>query len=498
MTEPLVVGVDVGTQSLKAALFQLGGACLAEASAPLALSRSAADAVEQEPEDFYRAATETIAACVARSGRDPGEVEAVGIAGQMAGVLGIGADGRAVTPYDSWLDSRCRPELEEIVERLGDELVELTGCPPMVAHAPKILWWRRRRPDVYGAVAKFVMPSAFVAGRLCGLGADDAYVDFTHLHFSGLADASAGAWSAELAGAIGVDLDKLPRIVAPTDRIGGLTADAARDCGLRPGTPVAAGLGDTAAGMLGAGVVRPGQLLDTAGTASVLGLSTNEFRPDVATRTLVLMRGAVPGQWISLAYLAGGDLLRWLQEVLGGAPLEQLVDEAAAATADGLLFVPHLGGRILPAAPAARGAWIGLDFSHTRGDLVRAALESVAFEYAGFLQRALQLYPETVPLDVRVIGGGSDDRLWNGIKAAALDLSYVRLQRESFSCWGSALVAAAAVGAVDDLGAAALTATAERERVDPDPTLRSLYAGRLRDYRSAVDLLAPSPQEVNA
>jgi xylulokinase len=342
------------------------------------------------------------------------------------------------------------------------------------------------------------MPSAFVAGRLCGLGADDAYVDFTHLHFSGLADASAGAWSAELAGAIGVDLDKLPRIVAPTDRIGGLTADAARDCGLRPGTPVAAGLGDTAAGMLGAGVVRPGQLLDTAGTASVLGLSTSEFRPDVATRTLVLMRGAVPGQWISLAYLAGGDLLRWLQEVLGGAPLEQLVAEAAAATADGLLFVPHLGGRILPAAPAARGSWIGLDFSHTRGDLVRAALESVAFEYAGFLQRALELYPDTVPLDVRVIGGGSDDRLWNGIKAAALDLSYVRLQRESFSCWGSALVAAAAVGAVDDLGAAALTATAERERVDPDPTLRSLYAGRLRDYRSVVDLLAPSPQEVNA
>ena len=148
MTEPLVIGVDVGTQSLKAALFQLGGACLAEASAPLALSRSAADAVEQEPEDFYRAATETIAACVARSGRDPGEVEAVGIAGQMAGVLGIGADGRAVTPYDSWLDSRCRPELEEIAERLGDELVELTGCPPMVAHAPKILWWRRRHPDV--------------------------------------------------------------------------------------------------------------------------------------------------------------------------------------------------------------------------------------------------------------------------------------------------------------------------------------------------------------
>ena len=499
MSEPLVVGVDVGTQSAKAALFELGGACLAEASAPLPLHRRAADEVDQEPEDFYRAATATIASCIAEAGRDPGDVAAVGVSGQMAGILGIGADGRAVTPYDSWLDSRCRPELEELADRLGDELVELTGCPPMVAHAPKILWWRRRHPDVYASIAKFVVPNAFVAGRLCGLTAADAYVDSTHLHFSGLADAASGSWSSTLVAETGVELARLPRIVAPTDRVGGLTTAAARDCGLRAGTPVAAGLGDTAAGALGAGVVRPGQVLDTAGTASVLAVSTAEFRPDVATRTLVLMRGAVPGQWISLAYLAGGDLLRWLSDVLGAASVELLVKEAASARGDGrLLFVPHLGGRILPAAPEARGAWIGLDFAHTRGDLARAALESVAFEYAGFLECALELFPGLVPLDVRVIGGGSHDALWNRIKASALGLPYVRLRRESFSCWGAALVAAAAAGAVDDLAAAALAATAERERVEPDPSLRSDYAERLQNYRAVVDLLVSPPEEVRA
>jgi xylulokinase len=497
MSGPLVVGVDVGTQSVKAGLFEPGGRCLAEASHPLALRRRAADAVDQEPEDFYRATTATIAACVQRSGRNSGDVAGVAVAGQMAGVLGIGPDGRAVTPYDSWLDSRCRPEVEEISERLGDAVVELTGCPPMVAHAPKIVWWNRRRPDVHAAVRKWVVPSAFVAGRLCALGADDAFVDVTHLHFSGLADAAAGTWSPELAGELGVELERLPRIVDPAERVGELTAEAARDCGLRPGTPVAAGLGDTAAGALGAGLVAPGHLLDTAGTASVLGISTTAFRPDLATKTLVLMRGAVPGQWISLAYLAGGDLLRWLPEALG-APLEQLLEEAAGAGAGRLLFVPHLGGRILPAAPGARGAWVGLDFSHGRGDLARAALESVAFEYALFLGRALELYPELSPLDVRVIGGGSDDRLWNGIKAAALSLPYVRLDRDSFSCWGVALVAAAAVGAVDDLAAAALAATAERERVEPEPRLRDVYAERLRDYRTLVELLIPSREEVNA
>lgn len=497
MSEPVVIGVDVGTQSAKAALFELSGVCLAESSTPIALQRRGADEVNQEPEDFYRAATATIASCVAQSGRQPGDVAAVATAGQMAGILGIGADGRAVTPYDSWLDSRCRPEVEEISARLGARLLELTGCPPMVAHAPKILWWRRARPDAYASVAKFVVPSVFLAGRLCALPADKAFIDSTHLHFSGLVDAANGAWSCELADEIGIELARMPRIVAPNERVGGLSATAARDCGLLAGTPVAAGIGDTAAGVLGAGVVQPGQVLDTAGTASVLSVSTAAFRPD-GTGTLVLMRGAIAGQWVSLAYLAGGDLLRWLPEVLGAASLELLVEEAAQAAADkgSLFFVPHLGGRILPAAPQARGAWVGLDLSQSRADLTRSVLESVAFEYAGFLERVLQLFPDVKPSEVRVIGGGSHDTLWNTIKASVLGVPYVRLRRESFSCWGSALVAAAAVGAVDDLAAAALATTCESDRVEPDPSLQVSYSERKRDYRAVVDLLVSPHEEV--
>ena len=491
MTGPLFVGVDVGTQSAKAAVFELSGACLGEAAVPLALHRRGADEVEQEPEDFYLAATSAIASCASASGR-PGDVAGVAVAGQMAGVLGVGADGRAVTPYDSWLDSRCRREVEMIAARLGDRLVELSGCPPMVAHAPKISWWRRHRPDAYGRVARFVVPGAFVAGRLCDLDATEAYVDTTYLHFSGLADTANATWSAELATGSGVELDKLPRILAPTDTVGRLSAAAARDCGLAPGTPVAAGLGDTAAGALGAGIVAPGQLLDTAGTASVLAMSTTAFRPDLSG-TLVQMRGAVPGQWLALAYLAGGDLLRWLPEVLGAASLEALIEEASGCQGARLLFVPHLGGRILPAAPGARGAWVGLDLSQTRGDLARAVLESVAFEYAGFLDVARRLFPDVAPGDVRVIGGGGDDALWNAIKSAVLGRPYVRLARESFSCWGAALVAAAAAGAVDDLAGLALSSTAEVDRALPDPELGPLYARRRHDYTAAVDLLVPAP-----
>ena len=492
----MVIGVDLGTQSVKAAIFGLDGVQVARATAPMPLHRLS-DEVYQEPDDFYRVTTDTIASCVSQWGGSPADVAGLGIAGQMAGILGIAADGYATMPYDSWLDSRCHNEQREIAVQFGRRLVELTGCPSMVAHAPKMLWWSKARPDVYGRVAKFVMPGAYVAGRLCGLAAADAYIDFTYLHFSGLVDAARGDWSEELIERTGLDAKRLPRIVAPTDAIGKVTAEAAEDCGLRAGTLVAAGLGDTAAGALGAGVVRPGQLFDTAGTASVLGISADEFRPD-PSGMLVTMRGAIAGQWISLAYVAGGDLLRWLPQALGDAPLELLLEEAESASGAGqLVFVPYLGGRILPAAPEARGAWIGLQFSQTRGNLTRAVLESVAFEYAGFLERALQLMPELVPREVRVIGGGGVNSFWSRIKASVLGLRYVRPGRDVLSCWGAALTAAVASGAVDDLETTATATNDVDEQIEPELEMQSIYAERLKDYRRLASLLVPTPDEVH-
>jgi xylulokinase len=482
----LVVGADIGSQSVKTGIYDACGRCVAETAAPLALHRRSATEVDQDPEEFYVRLLQTISSCVADAGIDPSDVAAVGIAGQMAGVLGIGADGRAVTPYDSWLDTRCSAEVEEIAERLGDDVVTRTGCPPMVAHAPKMLWWRNERPGVYARVAKFVVPSAYVAGRLCALDADSAFVDWTHLHFTGLADAASATWSVELAGELDIDLGRLPRIVSPAELVGTLTPGAARECGLRAGTPVAAGLGDTAAGSLGAGVVHAGQLLDTAGTAAVLGVSTSEFRPD-ASRTLLAMRGALPGQWISLAYLAGGDILRWLPAVLG-APLEELLQEAGKASPAALLFVPYVGGRILPSAPEARGAWHGLDFSHVRGDLVRSMLESVAYEYASFLERAVELHPDLRPTGVSVIGGGKDDRFWNHIKASVLGLPYAEIAQENVACWGAALAAGSACGLVDDLAAAAERGVSATEYVEPNGHLHARYRRRLEEYRALTAL----------
>ena len=492
MSGELLIGVDLGTTGTRGMLYRADGTCLATAARDTPLRWSGPGRVDQDPDAFVAAAQAVIADCVAQAGG--AAVAAIGITGQMAGVLGIGADGRASTPYDSWLDLRCAGELDALARDHGDLLARTSGCPPMVNHAPKLCWWRVHEPEVFDRTAKWVMPGGYAAARLAGLGADDAFIDATYLHFTGLVDARAGTWSPELAEALGVPLDRLPRIVEPATVIGGLSSEAAAACGVAAGTPIAAGLGDTAAATLGAGVVRPGQLLDVAGSAAILAASSDRFVPDPDGRTLIVMRGAVAGQWVSLAYLSGGALVPWLAGLLdageGGDDPRFAALVAAASElppgADGLLFVPHLDGRLLPSDPTMRGAWVGLHREHGRAHLVRAVLESVAYEYAGYLRAVRELQPGFAPAGGRVVGGGARSSAWNAIKASVLGVELERLDREELSCWGAALVAGHAVGLVDDLAAAAERATGVAERHAPDPAAHEAYAAFESVYRDAL------------
>ena len=317
--EEIVVGIDVGTTSTKAGAYRLDGSAVATAQVETRLIRRGPGVVEQDPDELLASAFASVARCVERAGPGAGDgVAAIAVSGQMAGVLGIDRDWRPVTPYDSWLDGRCAPQLRRLAAEHGDLITARTGCPPMLDHAPKMQWWRDERPAAYAGTAAFVMPGVYVAGVLAGLSGADAFIDRTYLHFTGVADARSASWSPELLEALGLDGSKLPRIVASDALIGELTASAAERCGLSPGIPIAAGLGDTAAGALGAGMVRPGQLLDTAGTAAVLVGGVDAFSAD-PEQGLIVMAGAVPDQWLPLNYVAGGGLaLPWLAALAAG------------------------------------------------------------------------------------------------------------------------------------------------------------------------------------
>ena len=244
----------------------------------------------------------------------------------MAGIGAVDEDFRPAMRFDSWLDMRCQPYIDALVKDHADEVTALTGCPPTCAHAAKMLWWQHERPEEYRRIAKFVAPAGYVAGRLAGLKAE------RRLHGPHVS-ALHRRWRMRRRGAGRTRWRRArhrPRADAQDRRAHGRSSarrrrTAARDFGLPAGVPVVAGAGDTAASALGAGIVRPGMLLDVAGTASVLAGCTDRFVADVKNRTLLVMRSVVPGLWHPLAYIGGGGLaLRWFRDQFGGPESERL------------------------------------------------------------------------------------------------------------------------------------------------------------------------------
>jgi xylulokinase len=518
--KPFLFGVDLGTMGTKAAIFDAAGTLLASAFEESVLHYPRPGWVEQDPNDFYASSARTIKECVEKSGIDPGDVAAIAFDGQMAGIGAVDADWGTPTPYDSWLDTRCTPYIEGM-KRHEDLVIQRTGGPPTYCHGPKILWWKSERPEVFERVSKFVVPVCYAAGRMAGLKGDEAFVDYTHLNFSSFSDTAQAAWDKELCDHFEVPIEVLPRIVKPWDIIGKLTASAAADCGLMEGTPIAAGCGDQAAGMLGAAMVEPGTVFDVAGTASVFAICIDRFVPDIKHKTLFTARLVPPDLWYALAYINGGGLnLRWFRDELARQEKAQaeasdrdvyaLLDEAAAQVSAGsnsLLFVPHLGGRVCPSEADIRGLWMGFTWSHSKAHLYRAMLEAVAYEYALYLGIEKSLLPDLAFKEARVIGGGAKSRLWNQIKADVLGIPYVQLSREEFAVLGSAIVAGYAVGVFSDLKATASDFVHPTSRIQPRPEyheyykpLADLYASLLSDMKPLFGRLAevPTPPPVES
>ncbi|MFA9429644.1 FGGY-family carbohydrate kinase [Egicoccus sp. AB-alg2] len=491
------VGCDLGTMGSKAAVVDEEGRLLGEAFEEVPLERPRAGWVEQDPLRIEASAHRVVHEAVAASGRAD-DVAAIAFSGQMSGIGTADAGFRPATHYDSWLDTRCEPYIQRMSEH-ADRVVALAGCPPTYCHGPKLLWWREERPDVYRRIRRFLPIGSFVAARACGLSVDDAFVDHTYLHFSNLADTAAGTWSDELLELFGVDPEVLPRIVEPTAVVGELTPDAAAATGLAPGTPVAAGAGDTAAAALGAGVVGPGRAFDLAGTASVLAIGVDGFHPDHAAHTMMATRGVVPGTFVNLAFINGGGLaLRWFRDEIathlaGDPEAYRKLDEAAADVAvgaEGLLWFPHLQGRVLPPAPHARGSWVGLTSRHSTAHLYRALLEGIAFEYAEWVRLADQAGGQRVT-EARALGGGAASVLWNQIKADVLGIDWIPTLVQECGVLGDALIAAIATGHVTDAQATIERWQATGDAVGPDPHRHARYVALQPAYRVMAESLGP-------
>ncbi|MGH2736018.1 MAG: xylulokinase [Actinomycetota bacterium] len=495
---PLFVGCDLGTLGTKVAVVEEDGTIVGEAFEEVELRYPRPGWVEQDFDQIEGSAHRTIRAALDRSGRS-GEVVGIAFSGQMAGIGAIDAAHGPATYYDSWLDTRCEPYIEKMSEA-SRRVTELSGCPPTYSHGPKIMWWQRERPDVFREVDRFVVPGAYVAGRLCGLRGSDAYIDRTYLHFSNLSNTERSEWSDELMDLFGIDGRVLPRIVDPLEVIGEVTNAGAESCGLPAGTPVAAGAGDQTAASLGAAVVFPGQAFDSAGTASVFAMCVDSFAPDVEHQTLMATHSVIKGTYIALAFINGGGLaLRWFRDEVVSelrddpnayAKLDTLASEVEPGSG-GLLWYPHVHGRVLPPQPKARGSWVGLTSAHTRGHLFRSLLEGIAYEYAEWARLASEAAGGESLTQARVLGGGAASGMWNQIKADVLGIEWLPALRQECGVLGDALIAAGATGHVHDLAARALEWQETAAPVLPDLEAHESYRGLVRAYRELGRCLTP-------
>ena len=475
-----LLGIDLGTQGTKTVLYDLNGNAMVSSFEASELLTPADGAVEQRADDIYRSVLTTVKDVMERSHVRPGAVEAIGMDGQMAGILGIDRDFRAVTPLDSWLDTRCEPYIRQMKETAEEPIIRLTGCPVTYAHGPKILRWKTEYPDRYREIAKFVEPVTYVVGRLCGLSSDQAYLDYTNLHFSGFADNQRLCWSDDLCRLFGVDRGKLPDIVDPCRVVGRLTADASQAMGLMAGIPIVAGCGDQAATSLGVGVARVGDCFDGAGTASVFACVTDRYCPDLAHKTILFPRHVVKGLFQPMAYISGGGLcLKWLKStVLEDAKSYRELEAEAESIAPGnggLYFIPHFQGRTCPNDPAVKGMFYGLSFSHNSAALFRAVLDAVACEYKLYLD----ILKENGTLDRLSVlygtGGGSVSSCFNQIKADVLNVAYGVTARNDTAPFGAALLAGCGVGIYPDPATAAGMFSSLSAVYRPDPEKHRLY-----------------------
>lgn len=496
-----VIGIDIGTMGTKAGVYDAKGVLKGEAFEESVLRYPKPGWVEQSPEDIYGSAVRTIRSALEQSRIAPGDVAAIALTGQMAGVSTVDSDWNAPTHYDSWLDNRCAPYVAQL-KVCEDEIFAKSGCAPSYNHGPKMLYWKNEHPEVWGRIAKFVQPSGYVAGRLAGLRGEEAFLDRTFLNFTTFADTANTRWDSDLLARFDLDTTKLPRIVEPCDIIGHVTAEAASATGLRPGTPIAAGCGDQAANVLGAGIVEPGVVFDTAGTASVFSTVIDRFAVDTTYKALMTCPHVVSGLYYPMAYVAGGGLnLRWFRDEIcapekgewHGAGLnayDELCRRASETPpgADNLVFVPHLGGRNTPNNTNMRGLFIGLTWKHGKAHMFRAIMESIGYEYALYLRSVQDVAPEVRPTRALSIGGGARSQVFRQIKADILGISYQGLDRAECGTLGAAIVAGKAAGMFDHIAATARSLSQPAgEPILPRPEYRSRYDALAGFYADLVD-----------
>ncbi|MEW6124317.1 MAG: xylulokinase [Pseudomonadota bacterium] len=499
MARELLVGIDLGAGSLKTSVIRLDGSLAGEASAPVATSAPHPGWSEQDPHEWWAAICETVPRALAAAGAEAGDVAAVSFsAGAHTQVLEDAA-GAVIRPAILWNDQRSGAETQMLRAQADARILEIGANRANPTWTlPQMLWLRRNEPDAFARVKRLYVAKDWLRSRLTGTWETD------HIDAVGtlMADARTNEWSAELCAMIGWPLETLPPIVTPTTVVGEVTAEAARACGLKAGTPVVCGTSDTAAETYGVGMVREGLGVVKLATAATVSVLTPAAHPDF---TVINYPHVMPAHWYVIAATNScASAHKWLRDTFFKRPGEDgtaIFDEmdrraaAVAPGAEGLFFHPYLNGERSPHwDPLLRADFVGIGFNHGSGHFVRALYEGIAYSLKDCLLalRAKGLDFSTA----RLTGGGARSALWRQIVADVLNVE-VELPAVADASFGAALIAGVGVGAYADERAAASVIRVVSRAV-PDAARAARYAEGHALYCEIQAALAPLNHKIHA
>ncbi len=470
------LGIDTSTTSSKALLINDSGEVIAVASSPHTLQTPKPLWSEQDPLEWWEAVSASIRSVLEKAGISGERIAAVGLTGQMHGLVLLDEAGNVLRPAILWNDQRTQSQCDEIHQIIGREkFIQITGNIALTGFtAPKILWVKENEPEVYAKAKHVLLPKDYIRYKLTGEYAMDKADGAGTVLF----DLKLRDWSDEVLSALEIPRTWMPKTFEGTEFTGHVTAEAASLTGLKIGTPVAAGGGDQAAGAVGVGAVEPGIVGLTVGTSGVVFATTPSALIEPEGRLHAFCH-AVPGMWHFMGVmLSAAGSLQWYRDTLApDISFDELLNEAESipAGSEGLQFLPYLSGERTPHPdPLARGAFIGLTLRHSRAHMTRAVLEGVAFGLKDSFMLIQNAGLDTIT-QVRASGGGTKGALWRQILASVLEVELVTVNTTEGGAYGAALLAGVGAGVWPDVASACKACVKLTGSTLPDPKQMDVY-----------------------
>ncbi|MDD3360301.1 MAG: xylulokinase [Hespellia sp.] len=485
-----LLGIDIGTSACKITLFEKDGTVVVSTTGDYPVYYPHEGWAEQNPDEWWSAVCGAIKDMLAVYPIKSEQIAGIGIDGQSWSAIPIDQDGNVLANTPIWMDTRAQSICDRLNDKIGaDKIFELSGNSLQPSYTTaKILWYRDNLPDVYEKIDKILQSNAFIAYRLTGAITHDLSQGYGIHCF----DMRNQTWNDEMCEALEISRSFLPELVPSHQVVGTVTEQAAGECGLCVGIPVVAGGLDAACGTLGAGVVKPGQTQEQGGQAGGMSISMDTYAADPR---LILSPHVVPGQWLLQGgTTGGGGVMRWferefaenerMKEAQGGEPsLVQLneIADAVPAGSDGVVFLPYMSGERSPIwDPNAKGVYYGLDFSKTKGHMVRASMEGVAFA----LKHNLDIAEETGARveELWAMGGSANSLLWTQIKSDITGKPIAVPASDTATTLGAVILAGVGVGLYDSFEEAVAMTVKVTRRHEPNMENHKIYQKNYETY----------------